>query len=417
MIFTKFSRTAGRPTLARKFALTGGTPLINVFLLTTLLFISLNSVAAGQQCHQIFFRDPFQKQQMTPKMATALVDSVKNLAKSTTGARIEKKWTLITNKVSVLIDSLAKDLSRSNIMVSARDKVTPGTKNVTHTVYLDQFKLNLKETGLEISAEFDLTDVTMKPRIRKYGKIRNENAVAIENIEFADFTKDYSFVEFKFPDARFKGAVFKPRMYMADKYIALFGTPEFTKHFDSILRETKALELNKSTPDTVEAMMRFFMLGQQSGAKFGKVAVNLYERISYAVDFFDQTANSKFQIQMTLDKSISLLVYELGRTIQAYQPEHSVIEIKIPVEYANVKLPFDLLPSMNKLRALTGNETLEVQKMTDLLATIPGYETFLNFVSSVQKSHLKDEYMEGVGKNGHGHRGYLRETDKARAEK
>ena len=374
-------------------------------LISTFSAVVLTGYAAqANQCKDIFFKDPFSKQVMQKNMGSALLDSVKNLTKSTTGARIEKKWTLGTNDISMLIDQLGKDLHNYQVSISARDKVKVGTRNVTHTIYLDQFKLNLKEFGFKIGADFNLTDVTMKPRIRKYGTISTDKSVSLDNIEFAAFTKDHSFVEFKFPDARFNRAVFKPRMYMADKYINMFGKPEFLQNFDLILRETMSLELNKATSDTVEAMLQFFLSGQQQGASFGKVAVNLYERISYAVDFLDHKLNSEFQIQMTLDKSISLFVYELGKTIEAYKPEHSVIEIKIPVEYANVKLTTDL-------------PAKQAAKMEEKLSTIPGYETFLKFVNSVQKAHLKSEYMEGVGKNGHGHRGYLRAINDKLADK
>ena len=364
-----------------------------VMIFSTVTFAGF--AAYANQCKDIFFKDPFSKQVMQKNMSLALLNSVQNLTESTTGARIEKKWTLSTHNISMLIDQLGKDLYQDHVVISARDKVKLGTRNVTHTVYLDQFKLNLKESGFKIGPNFDLTEVTMKPRIRKYGTIPTDRSVSLDNVEFAEFTKDYSFVEFKFPDARFNGAVFKPRIYMADKYIQMFGTPEFVQNFDLIMKETKSLDINKSTPETVEAMLHFFLNGQQQGASFGKVAVNLYERISYAVDFNDNKSFSKFQIQMTLDKSISLLVYELGKTIEAYKPEHSVIEVKIPVEYAHVEL-------------LKDSSSKESDKMKKTLAAIPGYENFLKFVSSVQKAHLKNEYMEGVGKNGHGHRGYLR---------
>ena len=43
------------------------------------------------------------------------------------------------------------------------------------------------------------------------------------------------------------------------------------------------------------------------------------------------------------------------------------------------------------------------------LSQIPGYLTFLKFISQVQQNHLP-EYMEGVGKNGHGHREFLIEA-------
>ena len=72
-------------------------------------------------------------------------------------------------------------------------------------------------------------------------------------------------------------------------------------------------------------MLKFFQIGHQKNFSFAKIAVNLYERISYAIDFVDNSLNAaKFQIQITLDKSISLFIYELGRTVEAYQPDHTV---------------------------------------------------------------------------------------------
>ncbi len=391
-----------------------------------LMILTFTAPAIANQCSQIFFRDPFAKQEMSPGMASALKESVKSLFKSTTGARVEKKWTLLTSKVSLLIDGLGRDLAKFQVLISARDKVTAGFVNVTHTIYLDQYRINLKNSGFEMGEGVDLTDVTVKPRKRKYGTIATNRAVAIKNVVFAPFTKEYSFFEFKFPDARFNGAVFKPRMYIADKYLAMLGTAEFLKNYEVIVRETLALELNKSNPESVEAMLLVLKLGHHESATFREVAVNLYERISLAIDFFDTVKNAFFQVQITLDKSISLFVYEYGKTIQAYAPEDSVIEIKIPVEYAGIKLSSDATAtekeavvsttskSGNKLGSNPGTNpgtisgSLPGKPAENSIGNIPGYETFLKFVNSVQSNHLKDKYMEGVGKNGHGHRGYLR---------
>ncbi len=322
---------------------------------------------------------------MSKSMALAAAESVRSLKNTTTGARIENKWTLTTVSVDTLINNLEKQLQNFNILVEARDRVQPGTKNVTHTVYLDQFKLNIKDSGLEVGPNFKLAEVTFKPRIRKYGVVDLDKAISTENIRFADFTKDHSFVEFKFSDARFNGAVFKPRMYMADKYIELFGTEEFLKMYDQIVVETLALKPNLNSADSVRAMLHFLKLGHVKKVSFKKVAVNVYERISLAINFIDKKLkNSVFQIQMTLDQSISLFVYELGRKIQAYDPAHTVVEVKTPVEYADYKLQSDL-------------------------SGIQGYQQFLEFLEHVKKNHLP-QYLEGVGKNGHGHRGYLQET-------
>lgn len=355
-----------------------------VILIFLALFVLSTSVQANQ-CLRLFISDPFTKQKMDLKMTKMVPSMVKELKNSTTGARVENKWTLSKNKIETMISNLEQELSQFNIVIGIRDELKPDKKNVTHTVYLEQFELNLKDSGLEISKEFDSANVTFKPRIRKYGTINNGQQINIENIEFADFTKNYSFVEFKFPDARYKGAVFKPRMYMADKYINMFGTKDFLIHFDKIMKETLAHKLNSKDQESVKAMLKFFQIGHQKNFRFAKIAVNLYERISYAIDFFDNSLDAvKFQIQITLDKSISLFIYELGRTVEAYQPDHTVIEVKTPVEYAKYSLASNL-------------------------SKIPGYLTFLKFISQVRQNHLP-EYMEGVGKNGHGHREYLIEA-------
>lgn len=360
--------------------------------LILLLFIFASGAVQAKvlQCGSLFYSDPFVKQKMDAEMARAAAESVKNLKNSTTGARIENKWTLQQSQVKHLIEKLRHDLKAFNISIQARDAVTQDQKNVTQTVYLEQFKLNVKDSGLTIGPDFDLAEVTFKPRIRKYGTIDANQSVSLENIKFAEFTKDFSFVEFKFPDARFKGAVFKPRMYMSDKYIEMLGTEKFLQNYDEIELQTLALKLNQADVESAHAMLHFIKLGHLKKVSFAKVAVNLYERISLAINFVDQKLqNSVFQIQMTLDQSISLFVYELGRTIEAYEKDHTVIEVKTPVEQAKYTLTSDL-------------------------SAIPGYKSLLEFLNVVQKSHLP-EYMEGVGKNGHGHRGYLLETNKTSA--
>ncbi len=361
--------------------------LFQKFSLTLVILLALTSAAWANQCSALFFTDPFTKQTMTPEMTRQVPVMVKNLKSSTTGARVENKWTLAKNQIQILIGKLGSELSKANVIIKIRDDVRSGTRNVTHTVYLEQFSLNLKESGLQVSEGVDLEEVTFKPRIRKYGTVGKSKPVILQNVEFVDFTKDYSFVEFKFPDARYNGAVFKPRMYMADKYIKMFGTKEFLTHFDEIAAETLKLEPNLNDSESIKAMLKFFQIGHQKKVSFAKIALNLYDRVSYAIDFTDNSSSAKVQIQMTLDKSISLFIYELGRSIEAYEPDHTVVEVKTPVEYAQYSLNSDL-------------------------SQIPGYSTFLTFINDVKTNHLP-QYMEGVGKNGHGHRGFLNEVKKS----
>ncbi|WP_413289036.1 hypothetical protein [Bdellovibrio sp. HCB337] len=361
-------------------------PIIrNSFVAALLLSWSLQATAA-ELCKNVFYWDPFLKQAMTHDMTLMAAKSVESLRSSTTSARIENKWTLERPKIEGLIKSLSVQLNVKNIQVKARDAVTEGYRNVTHTVYLEKFELNLKESGMPVAEGFPSETVSFKTRIRKYGIIRNDAEVKTENVQFAEFTKDFSFVEFKFSDPRFIGAVFKPRVYMSDKYVQLFGTPEFIKRYDEIVAETLALKENAATKESATAMLEFLRLGHASNSSFAPLATNLYERISYAVDFVDRGRdNTKFQIQMTLDKSIAFFVNSMNKTVEAYRPEDSVVEIKTPVEYAGYNLESNL-------------------------TKITGYRLFLQFVEKVKKYHQTD-YMAGVGKMGHGHRQYLQDTE------
>lgn len=362
------------------------TLFLNIFLIATFTFTVTAEAGSTRQCKNLFATDPFTKQVLPKEMSLKVGESVKNIKNSTTGSRLEDKWTLLRSKVESLISELSTGLTRYNLAVKARDKVTPGTKNVTQTVYLNKFELNLADTGLEVSQDYPSPFVTLKPRIRKYGTIRVDQSVELENVQLTPFTKHHSFVEFKFPNAKFlRGGVFKPRMYMADKYIKLFGTKEFLKRYEEIVQDTLNYEINKADTESVEAMLEFFRIGHMHELTFEPLAVNLYERISYAVDFVDQNKNnSTFQVQMTLDKSIKFYVYQLQKTIAAYKAEDSVIEIKTPNEYAQLDLNSDL-------------------------SGIEGYARFLKFVSDVKKNH-NPEYQEGVGKMGHGHKEYLNEN-------
>ena len=193
---------------------------------------SISSANAGVRCAELFkTKDPFIKQVLSTNMSKSAALSIKSLTNSTTGARIESKWTLESAQIENLISNLTLDLRTKNVELKARDKMTEGKRNVTHTVYLEKFSLNLQKSGLEIGSDFNLKDVTLKVRVRKYGTIDHTKTVSENNIDFASFTKDHSFVEFKFPDARFKGAVFKPRMYVADHFVKMMGTPDFIQKF------------------------------------------------------------------------------------------------------------------------------------------------------------------------------------------
>ncbi len=289
----------------------------NSLALSLVLFVSSQSYAADL-CQRAFLLDPFAKQAMTQEMSKMAAKSVASLRSSATSARIENKWTVNRGQIESMIQTLAHQLAGEKIEVKARDTITDGYRNVTHTVYLEKFELNLEDSGMPVAGNFPRTSVSFKTRIRKYA-------------------------------------------------------------------ETLALKENTANKESVQAMLEFIRMAHENRSSFAPLAINLYERISYAIDFIDHSKqDTKFQIQMTLDKSIAFFVSSMGKTIEAYRPEDSVVEIKTPVEYADYTLASDLRP-------------------------VAGYRVFLQFIEKVKKAHRWD-YMAGVGKMGHGHRQYLLET-------
>ena len=377
----------------------------------TLFFISYATYAKAPICADLFANHPFVKHSATELMSRAVGDAIKPLTATTTGKRLEQKWTLVNETVSRLITQLQQQLSAFKIDVQLRDKVTPGTVNVTDTIYYQKFTINPQLLGLKLAAQFkDTSKLGLKLRVRGYGTVKAGQAITFENMLKSDFTKDHSFVEFKFEDPsaqeilsqeasnslkpespevnlQIEGPqgvyVFKPRALMPNHVIELFGRPEFLQQYGKIVKEVLSLEANKGSLDEAIAILTFIKSGTEARLDFIPMARNLYERKSYQINFIDQSqADKSFQIQITVDTAIQYFVYQYGRLIQAYAPNVAVIETKTPSEYAGVGLSSVLLNS------------------------IPGYATYLKFIGLVSQEHL-GEYEAGRGKCYHGKRACL----------
>ena len=340
--------------------------LLTVFALSA-------ATAEANQCKDLFFHDPFKGQVISERLNALFWKSTEKMAMSTTGARIEKKWTVETTKLSENLAAFGENLATIGLEIKLRDQKKLGSKNITDTIYLEKIQVRSQNKKMPLS---------LKIRVRKYG-YSPESSVNYK-VEYAEFTKNHSFIEFKVPDSRYNGAVFKPRLYMPDVLIQQIGTSKFIKNFKQITKTALELNVPKYADEvTVKSMLEAIKIALEEKVSFKKIAENIYARDSYSITFFDSKTNRSFDVQMTLDQNISMKLLSENKTIEAYKPTDSVIEIKIPTEYSSLKLDQDL-------------------------SLIKGYQIFLEFVAVIEKTHDKN-YEAGRGKNFHAHRSYINE--------
>jgi len=305
----------------------------------------------------------FKAQPMSSAMAKSLTGSVETLLADTTGKRIENKATADTNDVTNAIASFKNKLQKLGLDLIDRDQRIPGRRNVTYTEYTRPFSVTtaqMLQMGFDVRPEMAKqpeSKTTVKIRIRSYGTVdANKKSFGISDIEFANFTKERAFVELKFKDPSYAGAVFKPQMYMNKKYIQLFGTKEFVARFEEIKAETLAhLQISaKKTLDkkSVESMLDFVYRAHLEKLDLSIAAINLYERVAQSAVLpyhsdkdsgFDKKYGSvdKIELQMTFDQLVSLFIPQdgymvgTGRYYHAYSPEQTVAEFKTPTMIAH----------------------------------------------------------------------------------
>ena len=347
-------------------------PLIIFQLISPALF------AASVTCHSLFdsvpqknkllqqvnmFMTRFKAQPMSDSMAKSLTGSVETLLADTTGKRIENKATADTSDVNSALLRFKNKLAQKGLELIDRDKRVNGRRNVTYTEYTRPFSVTtaqMLKMGFDVRHEIAQqpeATTTVKIRIRSYGTVDSQKTnFGISDIEFAEFTKERAFVELKFKDPSYAGAVFKPQMYMNKKYIKLFGTIEFLKRFDEIKNETLAhLQISaKKSLDrkSVESMLDFVYKAHLEKLDLSIAAINLYERVAQSVVLpyhankdaqFDKKYGpvDKIELQMTFDQLVSLYIPQDGYMIgtgqyyHAYSPEQTVAEFKTPTIIAH----------------------------------------------------------------------------------
>lgn len=409
------------------------------FLFFTSLILNTTNVVAAPLCQSLFqnlpaensakntismnmklFMERFKPQQITTDMVKDLADSVATLLSDTTGKRIENKVTADAATVKEALNKFKDKLTAQGLELIDRDKKTARLRNVTYTEYTRPFFVSnqtLQKLGFEVRPEAQKNTeqkTTVKIRVRSYGTVDESlSSFNIQDIKFADFTKDRAFVEFKFKDPSYEGAVFKPQMYMKKEYIQIFGTPEFIRRFPEIKADTLAnLKISsKKTLDqkSVEAMLQFVFNAHQAQLDLSIAAINLYERSAQSVTLkyhsdkdphFDKKFGSieNIELQMTFDQLISLYIPEqgylfgTGQYYKAYAPEQVVSEFKTPTLIAHhLQRAFNEAKNQNKEGLVVTDEHAK-----ELDQIVPGFKDYLMMMNEIiQKRDIEKKLNSG----------------------
>ncbi len=409
------------------------------FLFFTSLILNTTTVVAAPLCQSLFqslpaensgkntismnmklFMERFKPQQITTEMVKDLADSVTTLLSDTTGKRIENKVTADAATVKEALNKFKDQLTAQGLELIDRDKKSAGLRNVTYTEYTRPFSVSnqtLQKFGFEVRPEVlknPEQKTTVKIRVRSYGTVDESlSSFNIQDIKFADFTKDRAFVEFKFKDPSYEGAVFKPQMYMKKEYIQMFGSQEFIRRFSEIKKDTLAnLKISsKKTLDqkSVEAMLQFVYNAHQAQLDLSIAAINLYERSAQSVTLKYNSENDphfdkkygpveNIELQMTFDQLISLYIPEQGYLLgtgqyyKAYAPEQVVSEFKTPTLIAH---------HLQRALNLAKNQKKEGLVVTDehakeLDQIVPGFKDYLLMMNEIiQKRAIEKKLNSG----------------------
>lgn len=365
--------------------------------------VQSQSFAAAAQCNQLFESkaiQPYQEHFQASQESTNLLYKIfKKTTSNPTNRRKETKNTLRTSTYQKIYDRLSLNLASEGMTIGIRDTVVKGFRNVTKTLYSRQIRFSA-ESALRAGFRQD-QEVRGVIRQRKYGQVKNDQAVKLENMITSDFTQDYSFFEVKFKDPEFENSVLKPRAYMADATYKRIISEKLTEsEKNKILAEILSLKPNKSlTHEEVSTFVELIISLKDSNFNFEPVLVSFYNRVSKFVRFMSQTTQNIFEIQITEDTFVSAYrrttndKYEL---VNAHNDDTVVIETKVPVDQIGLVLP-------NPKADYRDQKSL-IQKLAD----VPGYQYFLQFQSDLLASHVYSaivndqviNYTPNTGKKG-----------------
>ena len=223
-----------------------------------------------------------------------------------------------------------------------RDKAEDGFANITSTLYMTVAKYI--QNGKKLSA---------KVRFRKYlsRKLGDNNW---NNLIFSEKLTDRSWLELKIQHPEMANVVFKPRLLILDKDIEKLITEKYFDYKDTILRRLH--ETNPGKEADIKKFADFFdaLYTTPAMRTENMYARTQYERTSYSIKLNNpEKPGETIDVQITLDTNIRLKRLKDGKDFNVYGPDETVVEVKIPVQYAKLtEADLQAIPELAEIKKL-----------------------------------------------------------------
>lgn len=237
----------------------------------------------------------------------------------TTALRQEVKFVVKTAQLDRYIPVLERVFGER---FKNRDQAPEGFANITSTNYMTVGKYI--QNGKSLSA---------KVRFRKYFT-RALSDIHWRNLIVQPELTDRSWLELKIQHPEFENVVFKPRLVIYDKDIPKLITEKYFDYKEGITK--RLLELNPKKTDDVKRFIAYFDALYTTPAMRveNMFARTQYERTSYSIKL--KNGDSTIDVQITLDQNVRLTRLKDGSQFNAYGADETVVEVKIPVQYAKL---------------------------------------------------------------------------------
>lgn len=281
----------------------------------------------------------------------------------TTSLRQEVKFVLKSADVNRQMEVLE---GKFGARFKNRDMAPPGYANVTSTHYMKVGKYF--QNGKKLSS---------KVRFRKYYQ-RKLDDVNWQHLRVIPELADRSWLELKIDHPDFDNVVFKPRLQVLDSDInSIVTAAGYQGSRTGIVRRLH--ELNPTKKGDVDKFIAYFdALYSTPTMKVERMfAKTEYERTSYSIKLENPAKPGEFiDIQITLDQSVHLTKLKNGQIVDAYKPDETVVEVKIPLAYAGLtRKNIEAIPELAEVKKLieflTGRHLPEYEMNSGKMGKIP----------------------------------------------
>lgn len=367
------------------------------------ILTSLNSAQAQDRCENLFRNvSPFaadklqnlQPVRLTKKQAAPINQLIKleTSVDSTTGNRSESKYTITVDALGQITWQFKGRIEAAlpGYKLVVRDPLREGYKNVTWTGYSNRYVAKA-ENG---------KDIIVKIRLRKYGHVANGLEITKDNFEVLSSLKTKSWLEFKIENPESEDAVVKPRVLINDADANLLLSALLTQeHFQEIKNRTKELNgnadpaIHSKNMETVDLMIQSILEIHKKGTRLEPESETLYERDSYKVPLKNKKTGQNFEVQMTVDRNVSVTDVATGYKAEIYK--------NAPVSVSVVEFKYQ--------------ESLRQLIAQGLIDDVPGLAEVLRFNEDVEGYSIRRN-ENNKGKLGHLRRDIEREIERNKTE-